>query len=448
MTRVDRLLRPFADVRAGEGRTALLLALNVFLLLTAYYVLKPVRDALILGQGTAELKAYMSGAQVALLLVAVPLYGRLVDRLPRRTLINAVTYFFVGCLIAFYALGQAHVPIAAAYFVWIGVFNLMIVAQFWSFANDIYSKDEGERLFPIIGFGASAGAVIGAFVAAGLVRSVGVYQLLLLGAALLALQLQITNFVDRRRPHVPATQQTQRETSTSRAPHVNPFAMVFRTRYLLLIAVMLMLLSTVDSVGEYLLGSLVEDSAKTSVLSGQSQGLGVEAVIGSFYSRYYALVNVLSLFIQLFVVSRIVKHIGVSSGVIIQPILSLVAYTVLAFSPGLWIVLAAKVSEKSADYSLSNTIRNMLFLPCTREEKYSAKQAIDSFFYRMGDVFTALIVFTGTALGLSASRYAIVNVLLASLWLCMAFLVGREYLVRTQVRPERRVTQPIRAKAS
>ena len=159
---LDRALRLFTDVRAGEGLTALLLAGNVFLILTAYYILKPVREALILSEGSAELKSYISAGMVILLVGAVRLYGWLADKYPRRHLINIVTIFFIACLGLFYVLAQFEVPLGVVFFLWIGIFNLMIVAQFWSFANDIYNKEEGERLFPLIAFGASAGGALGA----------------------------------------------------------------------------------------------------------------------------------------------------------------------------------------------------------------------------------------------------------------------------------------------
>ena len=155
---LDRFLRLFTEVRAGEGLTAVPLALNVFLILAAYYVLKPVREALILTEGSAELKSYLSAGQVGLLALAVPAYGALAGRMNRRRLINIVTAFFVLCLVIFYGLARAEVPLGIVFFLWIGIFNLMIVAQFWSFANDIYTSEEGERLFPIAAFGASSGA--------------------------------------------------------------------------------------------------------------------------------------------------------------------------------------------------------------------------------------------------------------------------------------------------
>ena len=427
----DRLLRVVADVRPGEGATALLLALNVFLILLAYYVLKPVREALILGQGSPELKSYMSVGQVALLMVAVPLYGRLVSSLPRLRLIRVVTWFFVACLVGFYVLAQLGVPLGIVYFLWIGIFNLMIVSQFWAFANDLYTKEQGERLFPVVGFGASLGAVLGSLVAALLIASFGVYQMLLVGAAGLVAQFQITAYIDRHhRQDRASSAEPAAATKNEPAQAHNAFGLVFGNRYLLLIGLMLMLFYCVDATGEYILGSIVSDRAAAQVQSGTAGGLSVEQLIGSFYSRYFGLVNVASLVLQLLLVSRIVKYFGVRHAVSVQPALSVVAYLVFGFVPILGLMLASKVSEKATDYSLNNTVRNMLFLPCTREEKYSAKQVIDSFFVRLGDVFSAALVFVGTTVALSATGFAKVNIVLAIVGLVLSVLVGRGYVQR------------------
>jgi AAA family ATP:ADP antiporter len=433
--RFDRLLRAFADVRPGEGLTAVLLAANVFLILLAYYVLKPVREALILGQASAEIKSYLAVGQVALLIVVVPAYAKLVAAVPRLRLIRVVTWVFIGCLVAFYLLAQAGVPLGIPYFLWIGVFNLMIVAQFWAFANDIYTKEAGERLFPIVGFGASLGAVLGSFVAGLLIRPLGVYQLMLVGAGGLLLQMQVTAYVDRRESGRKRPQRTDTIESDHPAQRHNAFALVFNNRYLLGIGVMLLLFYLVDATGEYILGSLIKDRATDMVSAGQSGGLTVEGLIGRFYSRYFGLINIASLLIQLFLVSRFVKYLGVGRAVCVLPALSVVAYSIMAFVPNLSFMLAGKVSEKSTDYSLNNTVRNMLFLPCTREEKYSAKQVIDSLFVRFGDVVSATLVFVGTtALGLSSTGFAQVNIVMAAFGLLVAIAVGRMY-TRLSSRP-------------
>ena len=451
-SRLDRGLRIFSDVRPGEGVTAVLLALNIFLLLTAYYILKVVREALILGQGSPEVKSYMSAAMIVVLAVAVPFYGRLAARLPRRRLINVVTAFFIVCLLLFYALAQFDVPLGLIYFVWIGIFNVMIVAQFWGFANDVYTKDEGERLFPIVGFGASLGAVLGAVVAGWLVVPLGLDQLMLVGAALLVAQVLLTNHLDTRErarteADVPeagstalmpaATIEIRVETgefkveegkTKTAAKSTGAFAMVFKTPYLLMIGVMLLCLNWVNTTGEYILSSFVADAAEQAVAAGEAGGLTVEEYIVQFYSQFFAVVNVAGVVLQLFFVSRIIKYFGVRIGVMVLPCIALGAYNILAFVPVLAAVRWAKTAENSTDYSLNNTVRNMLFLPCTREQKYSAKQAIDSFFARMGDVLSAGLVFVGTSyFAWGASSFAVFNIFVVTGWLVLAFFVGREY---------------------
>jgi AAA family ATP:ADP antiporter len=431
-SRFERWLGAFADVRPGEGPTALLLAANVFLILMAYYVLKPVREALILGSGSAELKSYMSALQVVLLMFVIPAYGRLVAKLPRMRLINVVTTIFAACLVGFFVAAQADIPIAIVFFLWIGIFNLMIVAQFWSFANDVYTKEEGERLFAIVGFGALLGAVVGARTADRLIEPLGINLLLLLGGAVLVGQLLLTNHIDRREQARRAARPASATPARKRTAGKNAFVMVFQTRYLLLIGIMLMLLNWVNTTGEYILGSIVEHTATAAVAAGETGGLSKEQIIGDFYSKYFTMVNILGLVLQLFVVSRIVKYLGVSWAVMILPLISLGAYNILAFFPVLYAVLAAKVLENSTDYSLNNTVRNMLFLPCTYEQKFSAKQAIDSFFVRMGDVLSALLVFVGTSvLALHPRGFAAVNAMLVVAWLLLAWRVGKRYAAMT-----------------
>jgi AAA family ATP:ADP antiporter len=345
-------------------------------------------------------------------------------------LINIVTAFFLSCLFLFYVLAQFKVPLAIVFFVWIGIFNLMVVAQFWSFANDVYSKEEGERLFVIVGFGASLGAVVGSRVADRLIDKIGVYELMLVGAAVLIAQLLITNAIDRREAGRSSPAKGP-EAAAARSPKTsgtNGFAMVFQTKYLLMMAIMLMLLNWVNTTGEYILGSIVKEQALKMIADGRAGGLSEGQLIGNFYSKYFTAVNVVGLLLQLFVVSRIVKYLGIPWAVMILPMLSFTAYGIIAVYPALMAVLAAKVGENSTDYSLNNTVRNMLFLPCTYEQKFSAKQAIDSFFVRMGDVLSAALVFVGTSiLSLHPRGFAAVNAAIVAVWLFLAWQVGRQY---------------------
>jgi AAA family ATP:ADP antiporter len=463
---IDRFLNLFTEVRRGESQTALLLTVNVFLILTAYYLIKPVREALILAGGGAELKSYLAAGQALLLLGAVPLYGALAARLPRRRLINTVTVFFVACLGAFYILGKLDVPLGIAFFLWVGIFNLMVVAQFWSFANDVYTTTEGKRLFPIVQFGASAGAVLGGFVAGRLIAPFGLFQLLLVAAALLAIGVVLTNIVDareRRRteadlPDVKtsgtlpaATGQYRAETGEFKVVQeeykkesghfrvVKPgvedeeekplskegaFQLVFRSRYLLLIAFLMLFLNWVNTTGEYILGRTVVAAAADAVMAGAAGGLSQEEFIGKFYSDFFAVVNLAGLLVQLFLVSRILKYFGVRVAILVLPVIAFTGYAILAFFPILAAVRWAKTAENATDYSLQSTVRNVLFLPTTREEKYKAKQAIDAFFWRAGDVLSALLVYVGTTfLVLQTRQFAMVNIGLVTIWLVLAVVI-------------------------
>jgi len=458
---LDRALRLFADVQAGEGGTAILLALNVFLIFCAYYLIKPIREALILSGAGAEVKSYAAAGMALLLLILVPAYGTLADRLPRRSLLNTVTAFFVVCLIAFYSLTHANVSIGVVFFLWVGVFNSMIVAQFWSFANDIYTKEQGERLFAIVAFGGSLGAVVGSAMAGKLIPVIGVPQLLLVAAAFLVAATAISNVVDTREraqheTHLPANLTTAEipaatgeyqidlvedaKKLTVSLPGTGPvsrrgtFRLVFADHYLLLIAFLMLVLNWVNTTGEYILSRTVARAAEASVAAGQAGGLSVEEYIGSFYSEFLLIVSVASMVLQLFVVSRLIKYFGVKVGILVLPILALTGYAVLAFIPILSLVRAVKIAENATDYSVQNTVRNVLFLPTSREQKYKAKQAIDSFFVRAGDVLSAALVYVGTTwLALGPTGFARVNLVLAVVWVLLAVAIGREYGRKSRV---------------
>src|SRR5215470_13095007 len=167
---LDRFFSLFADVRAGEAWTALLLMANLFFLLTGYYIIKTVREPLILTGGGAEVKTYASAGQALLLFLVVPAYGFLASKMSRIHLISWVTLFFISNLIIFYVLARLDASIAMPFYLWVGVFNVFVVAQFWAFANDLYSQEQGRRLFGLVAFGGSLGAIVGPKVASWLLH--------------------------------------------------------------------------------------------------------------------------------------------------------------------------------------------------------------------------------------------------------------------------------------
>ena len=451
---LDRLLNIFTDVRGGEGLTALFLFANVFLLLSSYYLLKTIREPLVLAAegGGAEIKSYASAAIAVILLVLVPVYGAIATRVSRVKLINGVTLFFVACLVGFFlwarAVGVPGMPppegaeavapaagqlaLGVSFFIWVGIFNLMIIAQFWAFANDVYTVEQGKRLFALVALGASLGAIAGSFAAKQLIEAFGLYPLMALAAVMLVVCMLLTNLAHvRERAHAaarPAPEQKEEARADADAPITGKsgFSLVFADRYLLLIAGMMLLLNLVNSTGEYILGETLTNIAQDQVARGQLAEADIGKWIGSFYGGYFTWVNLVSALLQAFVVSRVIKWLGVAGALLVMPFVSLGAYATLAFIPVLAIIRTAKIAENSLDYSLNNTARQALFLPTSREAKYKAKQAIDTFFVRFGDVASAGLVFAGTTwLAFSPRNFAMANAVFVLVWIVIAFALGR-----------------------
>jgi len=415
------MLRVFGDVRAGEGRHALLMFVNVFLLLLAYYILKTVREPLILTTGGAELKSYAAGAQAAVLLGYVPLYGWLVSRLSRNRLVATVVLVFVACIELFFVGVRLGIPnIGFAFYVWVGIFSLTMIAQFWSFANDIYAKESGDRLFPLIAVGSTAGAPLGAAIAQFLFsRGVPPGAMMQIAAGLLLLHLVLYSRVWQR----PSVGDTKAKAAPTRG---GGFGLVLTNTYLRLVALLLVLLNIVNSTGEFILARLVTGQA--AELAAGAADFDRGAFIGAFYGSYFFWVNIASVILQAFVVSRIVKRFGMAGALFALPMLAFGAYGMAAIGAGLAMVRVVKTAENATDYSVMNTAKQMLWLPTTREQKFKAKQAIDTFFVRFGDLLSAAVVFVGTHhFSLSASGFAAVNVVVVVLALIVARLLLAEY---------------------
>jgi AAA family ATP:ADP antiporter len=457
-----RVLRIFADVRPGEAQRALLLTAATFVLLTAYYLLKTLREPLILlGQvgrfGGAELKAYATALQAVILLAVVPAYGRLASRVPRQRLIGATVVTLAACLVLFWALGHAGLPVGVPYYLWLGVASLIVVAQFWSLANDLYSPEEGERLFPLIAVGGALGAIAGARLSAWLLAAIGIFESMLVAGVLLGLYLWVCRAAERlpdgRRAPAAAD-------SEPRAAVLGPeggFTLVRKTRYLAAVAGMVVCSSFVNTQGEYLLGATVRAHAEAAVpepagaVDGPSRAEVKKArgvVIARYYGRFYTGVNVAAFLLQAFVVARVLGRLGVRGAVFVLPLVSLGSYSLIAAAPVLAVVGLAKAAENSTDYSLQNTIRHALFLPTSREAKYKAKAAIDSFFVRLGDVVAGGAVFVGLhALRLSVRGFAIANLVVVGGWLALAVLTASDHRRLTGARASDPRPDPPRARS-
>jgi AAA family ATP:ADP antiporter len=420
---LDRALSLFTDVRAGEGLGALLLAANVFYLLAFYQVLKIVRDALILSESGAEAASYASAGMAAALFVFVPLYGALASKVNRVWLISSVTLFFASHLLIFYTLGTAGVQIGVAFYIWIGVFNMVAVAQFWAFANDLYTNERGKRLFPLVGIGASLGALVGAALTVGF-KEVGPYPLMLVAAFGLIVPVVLTIVIHKREGR-----RAEGKTNTSEKPvgGRGGFALVFSDRYLMLIAILVLIFNLVNTLGGYMLNRLIEAEAATRIAAGTAGGPTEAELIVGLSGTVQTWVNAVALVLQAFVVSRIFKYIGVRGALFILPAIALTGYAAVALLPILSVVRLTKIFENSTDYSIQNTTRHALFLPTSREAKYKAKQAIDSFFVRFGDMLQAGVVYVGVQFALTIQGFALVNLALVGMWFLIVIGIRREH---------------------
>ena len=425
---LDRLLRPFTDVRGCEAASALVLAATIFTVMTSYYLLKIIREPLILVGGGAEVKSYAAAGQALLLIPVLRVHGAVARRVGRMQLIAAVFLFCASNLVVFSFLAQRGTPIGIAFYLWVGTFNLILVATFWSFANDIYDPDQGKRLFPIVGVGSSVGALAGALLASVLLRRLNPPALMLIAAALLAGSLGLFAWNHTHSRCWPKEQGKLLDPST---PIGGPggLQLLLHDRYLLFIGLIAVVANWVTNSGEYVLDRTLIDVVTANGLSGAA----VTRFIGKFKADYFGWVNLLAVLSQLFVVSRVLKYLGIGTALLALPIVSMLGAASMALFPILGLIRTMKIAEKATDYSIQNTAQNALFLIVPRAAKYKAKAVIDSFFYRSGDVCAAAAIFVGTHLGVKARGFAAINVGLCCIWLMVVWQVRAMNRARTVV---------------
>jgi ATP:ADP antiporter, AAA family len=414
----------FGEVRPGEATTALLLTANVFLILSAYYLVKVAREPLILLGSGAEIKSYAASGQSLLLVFVASAYGWLAARMNRIVLISCVTLFFIANLLVFALLGWRSVNIGVPFFLWVGIFNVVTIAQFWSFAADTYTEEQGKRLFPIVGIGSSVGAVSGAWLAAPLIRGGTPFHLMLVSAGLMLCALGLTFAIHRREADGNGPNKPQ----SSPIASGNAFALVLRDRYLLVFAAMVLVLNFVTKSGDYVLDRMLLSQA-----ADHAQRLGVSRLVyvGEFKARYFEWINTLGVVMQMFVVSRIVKYLGLRVALVLVPLASIVGYGASFVMPLVTVLFFGRVAESSLDYSLSNTTQQSLWLVTSREAKYKGKQVIDTFFKRAGDTTSAAVVWIGSHMAFGTRGFLAVNVVFSGVWILLAVLLGRAYAKRS-----------------
>ncbi len=407
------------------------MSLTMFLVLSGYYLLKTAREMFILSEGGAEVKSYSSAGQAMLLLLIVPAYSAFASRVNRTQLIQWVTLFFAGNLVLFLMALGVGLRIGIAFFLWLGIFNVVVVAQMWAFAADLFTEEQGKRLFPLIGVGSSLGAWVGSMRAARFVESVGPSRLLTGGAVSLVVCVVLVRIVDRIAVRASSSGDAKRaEEKLAGGP--SGFTMIFGDRYLLLIAAFVLLLNVVNTSGEYLFSRYVVETAERLYGAGPEGAAARQQFVGETFGNYFSYINLTGFLLQLFVVSHVFKWLGVGRALFIHPFIALTSYLMMLRAPSFETIRVLKITDNAIAYSLGNTTMQALWLPTSRETKYKAKQAVDSFCVRAGDVLQAGIVYSGELTALSVSGFAAVNVAMAGGWMAVAIGLRKLLRVRAQ----------------
>lgn len=424
-TRTERFLSLFTTLRAGEGQAALRLCAQSFVIMFAYYLLKVIREPLILADGTAELKAYTTAMQAVLLMAIVPLFANLYQgassREGKHHILRKTLLFFILNLLGFVLAYQQGWKIAIAFYVWLGIFSVMVLALFWAFAADLYNLKSGQRIFPVVAAASALGALLGSGVASWLYEQVGYAGVMYCAALLLGIPWWLSG---RTESIIPADSKSHLNApfDTHKYPLQEGFQVVLRSRYLTLIAGFVMLMNLINTNGEYILASFVTAHAQEFITGSSS---AVDSYIALFYSRYLFITMLLSFLIQLFLVSRIYDRLGIENSLYILPVLMLINYGLIALFPLLLVARLTMITENSVYYSLQSTTRHALFLPVSRKEKYIGKHTIETFFFRLGDVISGGFVYIASALlGLGIVGFVLINIALAGLLFRLSSAIG------------------------
>ena len=444
-SRLEKFLRLFADVWPREGLTSLILLSNIFLILAAFYMIKPVREGWLavtsIGDLTKlEIKAYSAFAQSILLVGILPLYARLAARWRRRELIIRVGLVFGALLVAFW-LSQPglifgrHPAFGVLFYLFVGIFSVTLVAQFWAFCTDIYGPGRGERLFPIVAIGAALGATVGSWLGERLIASpvIEAFDLILLALLPLAASIALAAWTDRRGTYgMPSHWTTDRWEEPAAPDQDGPYGAILRHRYLAATAAMIMVFTWVVTSGDNILFGIVQSTLTEQFADLQSDPAAFDRAMqeatAGFYGDLYFWINFVTLILQAFVVSRILRAGGMQALLYTTPFISLAAYASMAFAPFLGLIKFLKVAENSSTYSIHNTARHMLWLPTPKRILYQVKPTVDTLFVRLGDGMAAVTILVGTRVfQLSNFGFVIVNLVLVLIWIALSRYLHREH---------------------
>jgi AAA family ATP:ADP antiporter len=378
-----------------------------------------MRDEMGILGGVENLQWLFTGTLLAMT-AAIPLFGWVSSRFPRRQFLPYVYLFFIVLLLLFYSLmgGQiAPVYVARAFFIWASVFNLFVVSVFWSFMTDLYSNAQASRLFGFIAAGGTVGALAGPALTAILVQPIGTRNLLLVSALFLGWAIVCIFMLSAWSESNSTGIETSADESKQAAIGGSIWAgirIVIRSPYLLGICLLMLLFTTLATFLYLMQAQIIRDAFVDS-----AQRTAVFAYID-------LAVNTLTLVLQVFLTSRLIKWFGLATVLAIIPILLAIGFTLLSVSPVLTVLLVVQVIRRAGNYAVMRPVREMLYVVLSREEKYKAKNVIDTVVYRAGDAVSAWVYAGMRSVGMSLSGIALIAVPMALIWALIAFGLGRQ----------------------
>lgn len=392
-----------------------------FCVLSSYYILRPVREAMAIGSGPDNIPYLFLGTFVAMLF-ATPVFGWVASRFARRVFLPWVYLFFVSNILIFWVifsqnaeLQQDSIWLGRAFFIWLSVFNLFVVSVFWSFMADIYTREQGRRLFGIISSGGSIGALLGALATSSLVVEIGFHNLLPIAATLLLLAIfcigQLRIWVANE--HVDEITKT---VESEKPLGGNPFSgvtHVFSSKYFSAIAAISIIASLLGTALYIFTAELVEQTINSADERTR------------FFSNINVLTNILALIGQLFIVKHVVRRFGIGGSLVLLPCVSVIGFALLAIDPVLAVIALLTVVRRGLGFGFSKPTTDMLYSVVTPEEKYKTKNFIDTAVYRAGDVIGTWTV--KLIMGLGVSGVSLIMLPFAVLWAVLSLWLGRDY---------------------
>jgi AAA family ATP:ADP antiporter len=413
---LERLLARVVAVRPGEARALLWSFAYFFCLLAGYYVLRPLRDEMGIAGGVRNLQ-WLFTATFLVMLAAVPVFGAVVARLPRKRFVPLVYHFFVANIAVFWVLltlDVEKVVVARVFFVWISVFNLFAVSVFWSFMADLWQSEQGKRLFGFIAAGGSAGALLGPTVTVALAVPLGPVNLLIVAALLLELSVLCAYQLESAVPQAESAGAPKpAEAGAIGGGWLSGIVMVLRSPYLAGIALWVALLSLAGTFLYFQQASIVAAASDDP------------AVRTRIFATIDLAIGILTILVQFLATGRLIARFGVGPAAAALPLVFALGFLALAFTPALFVVIGFQALQRATNFALSNPAREVLFTVLDREEKYKAKNVIDIVVFRGADAGSGWVFSALRGAGLELSSISLATVPVAALWLVLALGLGR-----------------------